>query len=142
MEVGDLPRLSVRHAAKLTCLFLNHYCGGQRREKGPRTLTGESETRGVTAIGSANRACPPLDHKRTFRVAIVMSALGQKRTHAVQQTMSALPPKATSNATWDCLFRPNSGHRSNYDRSGKYHRHTRQNHPDFGELARPCIDFD
>src|SRR5262249_40732479 len=55
----------------------------QRREKGPRTLASESETRGVTAIRSANGACRML-----------MSALGHKRTFCDVSAMSALPPKA------------------------------------------------
>ena len=42
-------------------------------------------------------------------VQLGMSALGQKQTCALHQPMSALPPKATSNAPWDCLLRPNSG---------------------------------
>src|SRR5262245_26898309 len=57
MEVGDLPRLSVRTAGKLPCLFSKHGRGGQRGEKGPRILASESETRGVTAIRFANGAC-------------------------------------------------------------------------------------
>src|SRR5262249_22118158 len=39
-------------------------------------------------------------HKQTFRIALAMSALGQKRTCAAHKLMSALPPKATSDATY------------------------------------------
>src|SRR5215831_8413746 len=38
--------------------------------------------------------------KQTFRIALAMSALGQKQTYAVQHGMSALPPISTSNATY------------------------------------------
>src|SRR5262245_30292556 len=55
----------------------------------------------MTTIQSTQVRGPPTfpsAHKRTFRIARVMSALGQKRTCAVQKGMSALPPKATLNA--------------------------------------------
>src|SRR5262245_18175090 len=39
-------------------------------------------------------------HKQTFRIALAMSALGQKRTCAEHKLMSALPPKATVDATY------------------------------------------
>jgi len=42
--VEDLPRLSVRTARKFPWLFWKLSSGGQRREKGPRTLA-ESKTR-------------------------------------------------------------------------------------------------
>jgi hypothetical protein len=37
-------------------------------------------------------------HKQTFRIALAMSALGQKQTCAMHQPMSALPPIATAKA--------------------------------------------
>jgi hypothetical protein len=57
------------------------------------------------------KGCPisALDHWRTFRNAIGMSALGHKRTCAVQLVMSALPPIATAKADSrkkSCLLYP------------------------------------
>jgi hypothetical protein len=60
-----------------------------------------------------------------------MSALGHKQTYAVQQAMSAFPPIATAKADI----------KNDYDRSGEQCGGAWQDHPDFGELARLCIDL-
>jgi len=68
-----------------------------------------------------------------------MSALGHKRTFAVQEGMSDLPPKATSNATYgDVRFGPIA----DIGPASDEHSNARQDNPDFGELARLCIDLD
>src|SRR5262249_57470484 len=70
-----------------------------------------------------------------------MSALGQKQTCAARRVMSALHPKATPNATsWNARLGQKRTLRRSH-RSGKYRGHSRQSHPDFGELSRLCIDL-
>src|SRR5262249_15610281 len=71
-----------------------------------------------------------------------MSALGQKQTCAARRVMSALHPKATPNATsWNARLGQKRTLRRSH-RSGKYRGHSRQSHPDFGELTRLRIDLD
>src|SRR5262249_5213540 len=47
-----------------------------------------------TLEGAELPQCPLYPRKRTFCIAVAMSALGQKQTCAVQNGMSVLPPKA------------------------------------------------
>ena len=70
-----------------------------------------------------------------------MSALGHKRTCAAQKVMSALPPKADMcGALAHVRFVPIADIWPAQDWSRNNSR-ARQNHPDFGELARLRIDF-
>ena len=52
------------------------------------------------------------------------------------------PKSGHVQCTSGCLLWANSGHRDDYGRSGNQRSHSRQSHPDFGELAGLRIDLD
>src|SRR5262249_52138024 len=78
---------------------------------------------------------------RHSKMACSTSALGQKQTCAAHKLMSALPPKATPNATRGIAL----GQKRTWGRLRAFREQrscARQDHPDFGELPRLCIDLD